>query len=93
MLNNWKEIVLDTNHFKLLEIDISKLGKDIKKSREDTGLYRDEAARLLGISPSTLRSYEDGKRIIRIDVIYKMVQLYGIDLEKLLKLFDKIIKK
>ena len=68
-------------------------GIALKERRNNSGIYKAEAARFVGVNARTLRSYEDGKRIIRIDVIYKMVQLYGIDIEKLLKLFDKIIKK
>ena len=42
-------------------------------------MYRAEAARYLEISENTLRSYEDGTRIIRIDIFYKLMQLYEVD--------------
>lgn len=85
MIENWKRIVIYTNHFVLEELDIKELGKSLKHLREQAGYYREEAAKYLNIAPSTLRSYEDGARIIRVGIIYKMVQLYECDFYDLFK--------
>ena len=79
IVENWEKVVLDCNIHSLKEINIKSFGLFLKNARKKVRLYRNQAAELLGIDESTLRSYEDGKRIIRVDVIYKMIQLYKND--------------
>ena len=78
IIENWNKIVLNSSDNKLQEIDILKLGKMLKYKRELSGYYRVEAAKILGVSEHTLRSYEDGVRTIKIDLFYKIMQLYQV---------------
>ena len=78
VIDNWMTIVIDSKKHVFYEIDIKLLGRVLKERRNLCGFYRSEAARLLGISDNTLRSYEDGKREIGITLLYKLMQLYEV---------------
>ena len=78
ILENWKIIVIDSKKHEFKDIDLVLLGKALKEKRNLCSFYRSEAARLLGISDNTLRSYEDGKREIGITLFYKLMQLYEV---------------
>ena len=49
--------------------------------RINAGLSRDKAAVLLGVAPNTLLRYEHGKNDIGLEMIDKMVSLYGVPFE------------
>lgn len=59
------------------EYTAEELGKLIKDAREYDGRTRIEVAEIIGISPNTLKMYEDGKRMITTDVFLALNQLYG----------------
>lgn len=52
----------------------------LKAARVNAGITQSEMARILGINPGTLRSYEDYKTVPRWDVVDKMVEVYGLPL-------------
>lgn len=55
----------------------------VKAARVNKGLRITEAAKELGISPSTLSTFENGKPNPRIDMLEKMAALYDIPVENL----------
>ena len=79
IIENWELIVLNDNRHKLEELNIPSFAKFIKSKREDAGFYRAEAAKYLKISPSTLKSYEEGTRCMPLNIWFKICQLYEID--------------
>lgn len=78
IVENWESIVINANKHKLVDINLNKLGEQLKECRELHGYYRAEAARYLGIAEKTLKSYEDGEREIGINTFIKLVQLYEV---------------
>lgn len=51
----------------------------LKAARANKGLSQKEAAKLIGISESTLLNYEKGKRFPDVPVIKKIEDIYGIE--------------
>ena len=79
IIENWNFVVLSNDRFKVKELNNKNFSEFIKSKREYAGLNRAEAARYLGISSSTLKSYEDGYRSMPINIWFKMCQLYEIN--------------
>ena len=79
---NWKTIVLAPGEYSFAPFDPVSFGKKLREFREHKGFYRAEAARYLEISENTLRSYEDGKRIMRVDIFFRTLELYGVSIER-----------
>ena len=78
IIENWEQIVLSTGDHSFSAFDPVAFGNRLKEMREVRCMYRAEAARYLEISENTLRSYEDGRRIIRIDIFIRILELYGL---------------
>lgn len=51
----------------------------LKAARVNKGYYQEEAAKLIGISCSTLASYEQGNTYPNIKIIKKIEEVYGVD--------------
>jgi len=47
-------------------------------ARVNAGLKQDEAAKLVGVTPKTLRGYEQGKVVIPSTTLRKAAKLYNI---------------
>lgn len=60
------------------------MGKVIKQERLFQGLPLKFVAELINISEAALKSYEDGKRLVGLDVIYKLSQIYDVSIEELI---------
>ena len=58
------------------------VAKTIKELRKQAGYNREEVAGLLNISVATLRKYEDGKSLVRLDILVSMLQIYGCDINE-----------
>ena len=63
------------------------VAKTIKELRKNAGYNREEVAGLLNISVATLRKYEDGKSLVRLDILVSMLQIYGSDINKFLNYY------
>ena len=61
----------------------------IKAARVNKGLSQEDAAKALGVSKSTIQSYESGKSFPDIPVIKRMEDLYGIQYANLIFLPEK----
>lgn len=53
-------------------------------ARVNAGLYQREAAKLLGITPETLRNYERGKQVPNWITVKKMEKIYGISADNMI---------
>lgn len=54
----------------------------LKAARVNKGLTQREASDLAGITKETLRSYENGRRIPRADVLIRLLNIYNVSLEQ-----------
>lgn len=79
---NWEEIVFPNGVSRIKTVDIMSVAKTIKELRKQAGYNREEVAGLLDISVATLRKYEDGKSLARLDVLVSMLQIYGCDINE-----------
>ena len=80
--NNWKDIVFPNGVSRIKTVDIMSVAKTIKELRKNAGYNREEVAGLLNISVATLRKYEDGKSLVRLDILVSMLQIYGRDINE-----------
>ena len=86
--SNWLEIVFPNGNDCLKRLDKNKVAKRIKQLRIEPNYNKEEVAGLVGISSATLRSYENGYVLVPLDVLYLLLQIYGIDSELFDDLFD-----
>ena len=79
--NNWKDIVFPNGVSMIKTVDTMSVAKIIKELRKNAGYNREEVSGLLNISVATLRKYEDGKSLVRLDILVSMLQIYGCGIE------------
>lgn len=78
MCDLWIEVRFSNSKIlSIKEYTAEELGRLIKYAREYDGRTRIEVAEIIGISPNTLKMYEEGKRMIAGDVLLSLNQLYG----------------
>ena len=61
------------------------MSRSFKEVRISTGLSQEDAARKIGVHPTTLNKYENGARYPSGKVLAKMSQLYGVKLDSLIE--------
>jgi DNA-binding XRE family transcriptional regulator len=61
--------------------EVMKMAITLKAARVNAGFTQKEAAKQLGISKSTLASYEMYRTIPSIDVAHKIAELYGLSVD------------
>ena len=83
--SNWRKICFPNTKQKLKTINKSEIGKFLKQERLFQGWSLKFVAELINISEVTLKSYEDGNRLFRLDVIYKLTQIYDMSIDELIK--------
>jgi len=85
IMRNWSRICFPKHNLKLKSISKIEVGKAIKYQR----LYHDMSSKfvadLLNISEATLKSYETGTRLARLDVIYGLSQIYNTTINDLIQ--------
>lgn len=72
----------------LKQIDKKKVAETIKQLRIESNYNKEEVAGLVGISSPTLRAYEEGNALVPLDVLYLVLQIYGMDISWIDILFD-----
>ncbi|OHE45529.1 MAG: hypothetical protein A2102_01575 [Tenericutes bacterium GWF2_38_8] len=85
IMNNWSQICFPKHKLKLKSIDKLKIGKAIKNQRLLHAMSLKFVADLLQISESTLKSYEIGARLVRLDVIYALSQIFNMTIDDLIQ--------
>ncbi len=85
IMRNWSQICFPKHKLKLKSIDKLKIGKAIKKQRLLHAMSLKFVADLLQISESTLKSYEIGTRLVRLDVMYQLSQIYNMTIDDLIQ--------
>lgn len=79
---NWQKICFPDHKPKMKTLDKVQIGKTIKEERLFKVLSRKFVTELIAISEATLKSYEEGKRLVKSDAIYKLSQIYDITMGK-----------
>lgn len=69
---------------KIKSLDKVQIGKAIKEERLFKGMSLKFVAELINISEATLKSYEEGRRLVRLDVVYQLSQIYDINIDELI---------
>ena len=59
--------------------------KLLKKLREEKGLTQSELGKELGISPSTVGMYEQGRRVPDVQILKKMSAFFNVSIDYLLE--------
>jgi len=59
--------------------------KLLKKLREEKGLTQSELGKELGISPSTIGMYEQGRRVPDVQILKKMSAFFNVSIDYLLE--------
>lgn len=78
MYNLWVEVRFSNKNILVIkDYSSEELGTLIFNAREYDERTRIEVANIIGISPNTLKMYEEGKRMIPSNVFLMLNQLYG----------------
>lgn len=83
--HNWQEICFPWRHHPVSTITKEQIGTRIKAIREQHGYTRRFIADVIGISEATLKAYENGDRLLRLDVAYQLAQIYGTTVDQLIE--------
>ncbi len=83
IFNDWQEICFPGGKNHLKRMSMEEFGAKITALRERKGYTRQHVADLLDINVATLKAYEYGNRMIRLDLAYLLAQIYGVGLEEL----------
>ena len=67
------------------ELPAREIGRRLRLARENSNKLRDEVAKVLEVSCATLALIEQGERQIRFDEIKKLVGLYGVSVNALMR--------
>jgi len=57
------------------------IGKNIKSYREINGFTQDVVANFLGVKREMISYYENGAREVPLEILLRLCDLYGIDME------------
>ena len=71
-------------------MDNNKVGRFIAKLRKKKGLTQDELGNMLGISGKSVSKWERGLNMPDISLIYKLSEVFDVDLNQLLNGEDAI---
>ncbi|QLY39413.1 helix-turn-helix transcriptional regulator [Hujiaoplasma nucleasis] len=86
IMRNWSRICFPNHKPKIKSIDKKEIGKSIKEQRLYYGMSLKLVADLLHISEATLKSYEMGTRLVRLDVMYQLSQIYNMTIDELMNI-------
>lgn len=84
IMRNWSRICFPKHKLKLKSIDKVAIGKLLKEQRLYLDMSLKFVADLLNISEATLKSYEMGTRLVRLDVMYQLSQIYNTTIDELI---------
>ncbi len=84
ILENWQEICFPGRKYQLKTITKEQIGEKIKALRISCGYTRKQVADITGICEATLKAYENGDRMLRLDVAYLLAQVYELGLNQLI---------
>ncbi len=85
VFNNWCMILFPNNTSEIETLDRKDIASEITKLRIERGYNREEVSGIIKIHPVSLKEYEDGKRLIPIDKLYSILQIYNVEISDFIK--------
>ena len=82
---NWCQICFPKHKSRIKTIDRFLIGKTLKELRLQNELSMSKVAELLNINYATLRAYESGERLVRVDVLYGLSQIYDTSVDRIIE--------
>ncbi len=82
----WCMKFLSDNLIYIHDLDVKKLGELLREARRKKYLSANNVAEFLGITESSIRNYEIGRRTPGINVLYALCELYEIDIKHIINL-------
>lgn len=70
----------------MLELDMSAFSDRMREAREKCGVGKDAAAKMIGVSRSVIRYWENGQRVPTAWSLHQICQAYGVSADWLLGL-------
>lgn len=87
----WRAVCFPKDKPQIKTVKPVMLGGLLRAERLKRNIPARHAAGLVGIAEKTLYHYEDGTRMLRVDVFYKLCQIYKADPNELLKEAAKVV--
>ncbi len=81
----WQEVCFPQNRSTTRSVDVFLLGHLLRAERLKLCMSVKKVSDLVNISPKTLYSYEEGIRLIKLDILYKVSQIFDFNIDALLK--------
>jgi plasmid maintenance system antidote protein VapI len=81
----WKEVCFPNGNTRIKTIDPFLLGHILRAERIKNNISAKQAADLIGINAKTLYANEEGMRMIKLDALYRLSQVYCISIDELMK--------
>ena len=63
------------------EVNAKAVGARVRKLRTDAELTQAELATLLGVAPMDVSHYEVGRRVMPLDVAFRLARRHGVTLD------------
>lgn len=82
---NWCAILFPNNTAQIETFDRKDIAVELTKLRIERGYNREEVSGLIKIHPVSLKEYEDGKRLIPIDKLYSILQIYDVGFDEFIR--------
>lgn len=86
VFKKWCFKFMNDNLIYVHELDVKKLGELLREARRKKYLSANNVAEFLGITESSIRNYEIGRRTPSINVLYALCELYEIDIKHIINL-------
>lgn len=79
---NWCMIIFPNNTAQIETLDRKDIAVELTKLRIERGYNREEVSGVIKIHPVSLKEYEDGKRLVPIDKLYSILQIYDVGFDE-----------
>lgn len=86
VFKKWCMKFMNDNLIYIHNLDTNKLGELLKEARKKKYLSVNSVAEFLGLTDSSIRNYENGRRTPGINVLYALCELYEIDIKHIINL-------
>ena len=83
--NNWLEICFPKKKSQTKELDPNEFGLRLRIARIKKGYSIKQISDLVGLDQSTIKKYELGYQFPRFNVLYRMLQIYEISIDEIIK--------
>lgn len=81
----WCMKFLNDNLIYIHDLDVKKLGELLREARNKKYLSVNSVSDFLGLTESSIRNYENGRRTPGINVLYALCELYNLRIVELIK--------